>query len=644
MSSVVVFSGGRGSSTISKAALNTPGVELSVLVNGYDDGLSTGVIRRLFPGSLGPSDFRKVVSNLSLDRGTTGGAISRLLEFRSSPSDISKIQSGKVASDIDGLREICFDLPLRVVKEVNDSLSTSLLSPQCMDVNPKNWEEMAIGNLIIAGIFAQSNSDFNHAINRFNKIFLPEVNLQNVTNGENLVLVALKANGDFLHDEAAIVGVQNDSPLLDIYLLRDYFAPDEFDEFQSLSLSEKKRTLEGNEVFPQPNSEAITAIKSADAIIYGPGTQHSSLFPSYLTFGIGEAVASNMRASKVLVANLSPDHDIGSESMPSLFLKFGNYLNRKRNLGFLNSELATNLLIQKDSPLMGAPSDEELRHFSARLRQNNVDVSLFEWSSSPEKHDGEHIVQTALSFSKVNAINSHLTRVSIIVPVLNEAGRCGQSLDSLVSLNWLRFGLLPEFIVVDGGSSDSSVEECEQRLGVKVIQYSSHNDRGKAINHGISSASNNLVAIYPADGEYFAEDLIPIFDLLVRGRTPVVFGSRNGFSGDNRENLGKTYDGKPYVRLMSRFGGLLLQLIILLRHRRTVSDPLTSVKGFQKNALDAFSFGGVGLRWHIRLVADAAIHGIPITEVPVGYQPRHQRDGKKTTLRDGLLACIEAMR
>lgn len=60
---VVVFSGGRGATTIIRA-LTQAGHHVSVVVNGYDDGLSTGLIRRIVPEMQGPSDFRKLCENL----------------------------------------------------------------------------------------------------------------------------------------------------------------------------------------------------------------------------------------------------------------------------------------------------------------------------------------------------------------------------------------------------------------------------------------------------------------------------------------------------------------------------------------------------------------------------------------------------
>src|ERR1035437_7653889 len=43
---IVLFSGGRGTQSICEVLLKHPQVELSVIINAYDDGLSTGAMRR----------------------------------------------------------------------------------------------------------------------------------------------------------------------------------------------------------------------------------------------------------------------------------------------------------------------------------------------------------------------------------------------------------------------------------------------------------------------------------------------------------------------------------------------------------------------------------------------------------------------
>src|SRR3954470_23098560 len=59
MLNIVVLNGGRGAASIIPAMLSQQGLNVTSIVNAYDDGKSTGEIRRFFD-MLGPSDIRKV--------------------------------------------------------------------------------------------------------------------------------------------------------------------------------------------------------------------------------------------------------------------------------------------------------------------------------------------------------------------------------------------------------------------------------------------------------------------------------------------------------------------------------------------------------------------------------------------------------
>ena len=77
-----MFSGGRGTASLSKTFVAHPQIDLFLLLNAYDDGLSTGRLRRFIPGLLGPSDFRKNIAHLIPDSDQAGRALKRLLEYR----------------------------------------------------------------------------------------------------------------------------------------------------------------------------------------------------------------------------------------------------------------------------------------------------------------------------------------------------------------------------------------------------------------------------------------------------------------------------------------------------------------------------------------------------------------------------------
>src|SRR5580698_4538890 len=61
---LVLFSGGSGTQSITEAFLKHPQISLTILINAYDDGHSTGRLRSFIPGMLGPSDVRKNINRL----------------------------------------------------------------------------------------------------------------------------------------------------------------------------------------------------------------------------------------------------------------------------------------------------------------------------------------------------------------------------------------------------------------------------------------------------------------------------------------------------------------------------------------------------------------------------------------------------
>lgn len=85
--------------------------------------------------------------------------------------------------------------------------------------------------------------------------------------------------------------------------------------------------------------------------------------------------------------------------------------------------------------------------------------------------------------------------VSVIIPVLNEAGQIGERLKYIEKLN---AGFIKEVIVVDGGSSDSTVE-IAQNHGAKV--FHSERGRGRQMNTGAMNAEGDILYFLHADTE-----------------------------------------------------------------------------------------------------------------------------------------------
>src|SRR5580704_490626 len=79
---VVLFSGGSGTQSITETLLRHPQIALRILINAYDDGHSTGRLRRFVPGMLGPSDVRKNIGRLMPANERSEKSLALVSDFR----------------------------------------------------------------------------------------------------------------------------------------------------------------------------------------------------------------------------------------------------------------------------------------------------------------------------------------------------------------------------------------------------------------------------------------------------------------------------------------------------------------------------------------------------------------------------------
>ena len=82
---------------------------------------------------------------------------------------------------------------------------------------------------------------------------------------------------------------------------------------------------------PKLNRDLKLVFKKADMIIYGPGTQNSSLFPSYLTKNLNNYLLKS-KAKKIFISNIIKDKDIIHETTGSIINSFFYYMNKDKKI------------------------------------------------------------------------------------------------------------------------------------------------------------------------------------------------------------------------------------------------------------------------------------------------------------------------
>jgi 2-phospho-L-lactate transferase/gluconeogenesis factor (CofD/UPF0052 family)/hydroxymethylpyrimidine pyrophosphatase-like HAD family hydrolase len=353
---ISIFSGGRGSRNLYVGLRelfksNNQEVEIALITNAYDDGMSTGVVRSLIPGGiLGPSDVRKLQEN-------------QFNYFNNNPSikDFFGIRFEKHS------RQTVEDLKNYSLKKQSNSKLAKILNPLPKDLRDLNIEclkylfqntqidkvkfnNFSYSNLIYAALAGMHGNDLQNAEIVIRQILnLKDVVLLN--SSENKYLFALTEDGGFLRDEASIVGYLKKSPIYSIYLSDKPISNNIVKQVNGRrTFLQKKNFIEQDicSEFPDLTSECSEQIASSDLIIYSSGTQYSSLYPTFATKSLGSAIKQSS-ALKVMVTNILPDNETPNFRAIDSLNQACFYLNQKGMLKFKAKDLVDCLLVNEPS-------------------------------------------------------------------------------------------------------------------------------------------------------------------------------------------------------------------------------------------------------------------------------------------------------
>lgn len=649
---VVLFSGGRGTASIASALVNHDQVKLTSIVNAYDDGLSTGRVRAFVPGMLGPSDIRKNISTFMPSVERCQRALKRFLDYRF-PDDMSRELA---LANLGPLTNASGPPPDPAMASAFVQLTHGQLArlatysrafldyeaAQFAKGKSFQYGDCAVGNLLFAGCYLAQGRDFNRAIDDMAELCESRATVLNATDGQNYVLVALKDDGQYLATESEIVSPQDNAPIRQIFLLDDYLDATQSAALLSMDTEGRFAFLGERARIPNANPRVIEAIAEAELIIYGPGTQHSSLFPTYLTNGIADAIAANRTAEKIFVANIALDHDIRGESAETLIQKLHTYLNRRGVPKIPLADLMSHAFIQSpdEGNEISAASQTYVPYASDGSKLDGSRVLARNWEAESGRHVGGLIVDEL--FSLVRQAGSADMRpfrhmISIIVPVLDEERTLGRVLDALNAFDVSELDVEKEIIVADGGSTDRSIDIAKERKA-RVYQTKPGAGRGAAIRLGFARARGNVVVVFPADDEYAVADIRSVVQPILRNQFKVVIGSRAIKCLNMETRIQYIYGDSRLLYLMSKYGGMTISVLCLLMYNRYVSDPLSTLKAYDRALIEALGLTANGVDLECEIIAKASQRREFILEVPVSFSPRTRAQGKKTTSRDGLSA------
>ena len=166
-------------------------------------------------------------------------------------------------------------------------------------------------------------------------------------------------------------------------------------EFKRLNIDEKRYYLDSHHCNVSISPSVIEAINQSNIIIYAPGTQHSSLYPSYLSVGLAEKISENKNALKVFITNIGADYETPTYQASDYILGAYKYLCLSDGRNYPIEDLFNINLINKSN----LKQDDSYVRFDEE-NFNKIPIKIirknYEDLKSPGKHDGTKIVDEIL--------------------------------------------------------------------------------------------------------------------------------------------------------------------------------------------------------------------------------------------------------
>jgi glycosyltransferase involved in cell wall biosynthesis len=189
--------------------------------------------------------------------------------------------------------------------------------------------------------------------------------------------------------------------------------------------------------------------------------------------------------------------------------------------------------------------------------------------------------------------------VSVIVPVYNEE----ENVPILqAELRAALRGIDHEFIFVDDGSSDRTVEQIEAAPNLRLIRFEKNAGQSAAMYAGLQAARGAILVLIDGDLQNDPADIPKLIEEISRGADLVC-----GYRAQRRDTLAKRWTSRVANAVRSRYT------------KDGVRDTGCTLKAMRRECVAVlFPFKGMH-RFIPALIKDA---GYQIVEIPVNHRPR----------------------
>ena len=216
-------------------------------------------------------------------------------------------------------------------------------------------------------------------------------------------------------------------------------------------------------------------------------------------------------------------------------------------------------------------------------------------------------------------------KLSVIIPIYNEAETCSQLIEKVKSVP-----IQKQIIVADDCSTDGSGNILKEIDDIELIQHQVNQGKGSAVQSALPYIKGDIVVLQDGDLEYNPTDYEKMLNQLENDSADVVYGSRW---------LGKT-SSLSYHTVGNRFITWFANLVT----GATMTDMASCYKMMPADIFHSLDIHSAGFGLEAEITAKVFKKKLRVIEVPISYERRTKSEGKKLRLTDGLIAGFTLLR
>ncbi|HUD10521.1 MAG TPA: glycosyltransferase family 2 protein [Candidatus Saccharimonadales bacterium] len=226
-----------------------------------------------------------------------------------------------------------------------------------------------------------------------------------------------------------------------------------------------------------------------------------------------------------------------------------------------------------------------------------------------------------------NTEHSSKPLLSILVPVYNEEATIKEIIEKITSLPIKNY----EVLIVDDKSKDKSKEIIEKfsqkfnkpNVKLKILTHDKNSGKGAGIKSGLELAKGEYFIIQDADLEYDPADIPDLLKSAIEDDHTVVYGSRF---------MGKI-QGMP---LANNYANRLYNFLLRRLYNTSITDMHTCYKLVNTKLMLDLEMSSEGFDYATELISKLLRRSVAIHEVPINYNGRSKKEGKKIGVKDGI--------